>query len=86
MSAYPDTRDGARQCLADNASKSVVACAIELVRNGTCEWRPDPEAAGVWGLVPTGTEPALLVESALVIVYCTAGSFDVSDAIWEVDS
>ena len=90
MKTYPDTRDGAEQCLADNASTSVVVCALKLVRNGTCEWRPDPEVTGVWGLVPTGTEPDLLVESALIIVHCTTGNCDVSDAFWgqaeEVDS
>ncbi len=76
MNAYQDTRDGAVQCLTDNAAPEVVALAARRVADGTARWRPDPEVAGVWGLVPsTGDQMR-----ALVVVYTADGDFTVSEA------
>lgn len=74
---YTDSCAGAIQCLEDNAIEEVVALAAQRVEDGTCEWTPDPEVEGVWGLVLAGTT------HAQVVVYCSDGDFQVSDDFYE---
>lgn len=75
---YADTPDGAVQCLTDNATEAVTVLAAQRVQDGTAVWRSDPNVVGVWALV-RATDP----NRADVVVYCTAGDFELSDEFEE---
>ncbi len=76
--AYPDTKAGAIQCLADNAVPKLVQAAERAVQDGTHAWMPDPSVPGVWGLALHGGY--VDAPRADVVVYCTDGDFTASDA------
>jgi hypothetical protein len=79
--AYPDTRDGAMQCLADNAHESITALARLVTGCGTHTWVPDPAVAGVWGLV--NVEEYRRGNTADIVVYCWDADFTVDEAFEE---
>ncbi len=76
--AYPDTRDGAIQCLTDIAHPDIAALAQRVVTEGTHTWIPDPAVAGVWGLVNVADYRT--GNTAVIVVYCTDGDLTVDEA------
>lgn len=73
--SYPDTVEGAVQCLKDSTEESIVKYVLDRVESNEFRIVPDPENANVWGLRGD--------YRILAIFWLANADFEVSDELME---